>query len=145
MTLKQHAKHRIVIVDDSLPLSDQLGEYIRGCLEDTEVLVFQDGDAAWQELSQTAPGVLITDMQRSGMSGWEMLPLLAERNVKYPIFVITGYREEKDPTDGKTLQDVRDLLQGACSNLDVTIMPKPFPLPSLLKALESCLKISSEK
>jgi CheY-like chemotaxis protein len=142
--MKRHVNHRIVVVDDSLPFSVQLGQYIQDCFEDAKVLVFQDGLSAWKEISQTDPDVLITDMHRfSDMSGWDMLPLLAERNVKYPILIITGYREEKDP-DGKTLQDVRDLLQGACSNLNVTIMPKPFPLPSLLKALESCLKISSE-
>lgn len=135
---------RVVIVDDSLPLSVGLGDYIRHCLEDTEVLVFQDGLSAWQELSQTDPDVLITDMQRfSVMSGWDMLPLLAERNVKYPIFVITGYGEKNDSVDGKTLQDVRDLLQGACSNLNVTILRKPFALDGLRKELESCLKISS--
>ena len=57
---------RVVIVDDSLPLSAQLAEYIRSCVEDTEVLVFQDGLSAWQEISQTDPDVLITDMQRFG-------------------------------------------------------------------------------
>ena len=131
---------RVVIVDDFLPLSVHLGEYIRSCVEDTEVLVFQDGLSAWQEISQTDPDVLITDMQRFGaMSGWDMLPLLAERNIKYPIFVITGYTEVNDPVDGKTLQDVRDLLRSACSTLNVTILPKPFPLTILEKALEAWL------
>ena len=139
MILKQHVNHRIVVVDDSM-LADMLGNYIRDCLEDTEVLVFQDGDAAWQELSQTDPDVLITDMQRlDSMSGWEMLPLLAARNVKYPILLITAYHAGSDPGDGKTLWDVHDLLWSRCSNLKVTILPKPFPLPILKKALEAWL------
>ena len=140
MTPKKDVKHRIVIVDDSPMLAVQLGEYIRACLEDTEVLVFYDGVSAWKELTQTDPNVLITDMQRfDGMSGWDMLPLLAERKIKYPILLITGYSEKNDPADGKTLWDVHDLLRSACSNLNVTVLPKPFPLVSLLKALESTL------
>ena len=78
------------------------------------------------------------------MSGWEMLPLLAERDVKYPILLVTGYGEGNDSQDGKTLRDVHDLLRTACSNLDVTILRKPFALDGLRKALESCLKISPE-
>jgi CheY-like chemotaxis protein len=145
MTLKQHVNRRIVVVDDSRMLLHGMGDYIRDWLEDTEVLLFQDGEAAWQELSQTDPDVLITDMHRFGMmSGWEMLPLLAERNVKYPILLVTGYGEENDPQDGKTLRDVHDLLRGACSTLNVTILPKPFTFETFRKALESCLKISSE-
>ncbi len=146
----ERINRRIVIVDDEPMMLVLLETYIRvwlegrGWLEDTVVLPFQNGQAAWQELSQTDPDVLITDMQRFGMSGWEMIPLLAERNVKYPVLLVTGYGEENDPTDGKTLQDVHDLLRGTCSNLDVTILPKPFDYVGLRKALESCLKISSE-
>jgi CheY-like chemotaxis protein len=140
------AQKLIVIIDDCPMVRDLIAIYTRGWLDgqgwaDTALRLFQDGEAAWQEISQTDPEVLITDMQRPGsMSGWEMLPLLAERNVKYPILLVTGYGEQSDSLDGKTLRDVHNLLRSACSNLDVTIVPKPFPLESLRKALQQALK-----
>jgi CheY-like chemotaxis protein len=129
----------IVVVDDSCAMLDLMEHLLHGWFKVAAVRLFQDGKAAWRELSQTDPDVLITDMQRSGMSGWDMLPLLAERKVKYPIVLITGYGKEKDPQDGKTLQEVQDMLRRLRSTLNVTILPKPFDNEILQEVLQGLL------
>jgi CheY-like chemotaxis protein len=55
------------------------------------VLKFAEGEPAWLEILRTTPDFLITDLERqSKMNGWEMIPLLAERNIKCPILLLSG-------------------------------------------------------
>lgn len=69
---------------------------IREWFKDATVLKFDDGETAWEELIKNPPHLLITDMQRTGLHGWLMLPMLAERGVKYPILVTSGFAKEAD-------------------------------------------------
>jgi CheY-like chemotaxis protein len=129
----------LVVVDDSSAMRDLMKHLITGWFSDVAVLSFQDGEAAWRHLSQKDPDVLITDMQRPSMSGWDMLPLLAKRKVKYPIVLVTGYGKEKDPEDGKTLQDVQEMLRRLRPTLNVTILSKPFDNETLREVLQRFL------
>jgi CheY-like chemotaxis protein len=135
---------RIVLVDDESVMLDLIQHLIRSWFKDAAVIRFLDGETAWRDLLQTAPDVLVTDMLRPGMSGWDMLPLLADRKVEYPIILITGYGKEKDPQDGKTLQDVQDMLGRFSPPLNVTILPKPFDNEVLRKVLQSGLRLQSD-
>jgi DNA-binding NtrC family response regulator len=90
-------KPRIIAVDDEKDwlLDTFIEPLIRKWFKEVTFLSFSEGEKAWQELLCEDPDFLITDMVRRGMSGYEMLPLLAERKVKYPILVMSGYVEEK--------------------------------------------------
>jgi CheY-like chemotaxis protein len=59
-----------------------VGTLILSKFKHAALQTFQDGRTAWEELSRADPDLLITDMIRGGMNGWEMLPLLARRKVK---------------------------------------------------------------
>lgn len=116
---------RIVIVDDEPMLRDLTEMLVRGCFKEAIILQFHDGEAAWEELMQHPPDLLITDMQRSGMDGWTMLPMLAELKVKYPILVASGTAKE---------EDVREI---AGPELTVEFLVKPYStdvFEQLLKA-----------
>ena len=51
------------------------------------LLGFEDWKTAWQALQGTEPDLLLTDMNNSG---WELLPLLVDRKVNYPILIVSG-------------------------------------------------------
>jgi len=80
---------RIVVVDDDPESVEKVARVVRRWRRDSTVLLFQDGEAAWKQLSTEAPDLLITKMNCPGLSGWKMLPLLAGRKVKYPVLVIS--------------------------------------------------------
>lgn len=105
---------RIVVVDDESWCLEMVGTLILSKFKHAALQTFQDGGTAWQELSRAGPDLLITDMIRGGMNGWEMLPLLAQRKVKYPILVTSGYAQEKD------------VRQCAGPDLVVSFLQKPY-------------------
>jgi CheY-like chemotaxis protein len=105
---------RIVFVDDDDVILEMVGSLIRDWLKNLTLLSYQDGETAWQELLRTDPDLLITDVVRSGMTGCEMLPLLAQRKVKYPILVHSGYATETQ------------VRQWAGPDLNVTFLRKPY-------------------
>ena len=90
---------RIVFVDDE-PWFGEFGELLIARLfPEVMILAFRNRDTAWRELQRSDPDLLITDMNNDnvpgrtesfGMSGWELLPLLARRQVRYPILVVSG-------------------------------------------------------
>src|ERR1035437_7445308 len=96
---EQLAKSRIIIVDDEPIMLDMIETLLRDWRHEVTVLRFQNRDKAWQELLRCDPDLLITDMRSDnvpgrsgdyGMSGFELLKLLAERLVKYPVLVASG-------------------------------------------------------
>ena len=118
---------RIVLIDDELYLTDLLEKLIKRQIGEATILTFQNRDAGWQELLRRDPDLLITDMNNDnvpgrseylGMSGWKMLPMLAERAVKYPILVVSG---------SFLIPGVEaEARKCAGRNLNISFMPKPF-------------------
>ena len=114
---------RIVVVDDDEWLCEMVKAVISANFKNFAVQTFQSGEQAWQELLRADPDFLITDIVRAGMTGYEMLPLLAERKVRYPILVTSGYAKE---------QDVREC---AGTHLNLTFWPKPYRIEQLTEYL----------
>lgn len=94
--VKKARPPRIVLVDDEEWLREMLELAIRQCFKDADVLSFDSGDQAWQELLRVEPDLFITDICRPGLSGLKMLPLLAAKKVKFPILVMSGLATEKN-------------------------------------------------
>jgi CheY-like chemotaxis protein len=137
---------RIVVVDDSSDVLQLMGSLIHSWFKDAMVLLFQDGETAWRELLRANPDVLITDLQRpSKMDGWEMIRLLAERKVKYPIVVVTGYTKGPNLDDKTLSDDVQDMLRRVRPTLNVTALAKSFDNESLRMVLEPLLNVHRDK
>jgi TPR repeat protein len=116
LALVKKTRPRIVVVDDE-PMLLQLFEIlILQCFKDATVLSFDNGDQAWQELLRKTPDLLVTDMNRGGLNGWKMLPLLAAKKVNFPILVASGSATEKD------------VRQCAGSDLTFSFLAKPFSI-----------------
>ena len=123
---------RIVIVDDEPDLLQFMEIYIHRSFKHVTVLTFQDGQAAWQELSRTAPDLLITDIHRPGFTIWDMLPRLAERGGRYPILVVSG------TADAETRRQLRE--RGG-PRLNISLLSKAeLGSEGFLKAIEAGLE-----
>src|SRR5208282_5524858 len=102
---------KIVIVDDADGTRSIYKLLLKNWFKGAMLQEFENGDDAWKELSQTDPELLIT---RIPVSGRFLLPLLAERMVKYPIFVTSSFFSE---------EEVRE---HAGPSLNVSFLPLPF-------------------
>ncbi len=116
---------RIVVVDDEPYCLEAFELIIRYWFKDVTLLLFSNSSEAWQELAREGPDLLILDMPLSGL---EILPLLAEHKVKYPIVATSAFYSEKE------------MRQHADPKLNVSFLWKPFDAETLVKALERGLK-----
>jgi len=95
---------RIVHVDDESWVLEMVSQLIRTKYEGATITTFQNGDKAWEELSRADPDLLITDLLNNnvpgrtheaagatyGKSGYQLLSLLAQRKVRFPVLVLSG-------------------------------------------------------
>jgi FixJ family two-component response regulator len=124
--IKAKAPH-IILVDDEDWLSEMVQAVLAECLPQATVLSFRNRDLAWEELQRADPDLLITDMnndnvpgrtEHMGMSGWELLPILAKKEVQYPILVMSG---------SFSMPGKLDLAREAAGrNLNTSFLTKPF-------------------
>ena len=111
---------RIVVVDNEDLCLEVFKPLIREWFKDVTLLLFSNSDEAWQDLEREDPDLLILDMV---LSGPEMLPLLAEHKVKYPILLTSGsYTEER-------------MRQHADPNLSISVLSKPFSAEQVWREL----------
>ena len=136
---------RIVLVNDDLGILELMGSFISDSFKQATVLTFQDGNTARQEIEREAPDVLITDMVRENdpMDGWAMIPLLAEKKVKYPIIIISACREFAAENDNHVLKveskSFHELLRQARRVINITTLAIPFDFEELQKRLQTSL------
>ncbi len=81
---------RIVVVDDDTELLQIIEAIFREVLKDISVATFQTGEAAIAELLRSPPDLLISDLVRPALDGYEMLQWLAQTRARYPILIISG-------------------------------------------------------
>ena len=91
---RKNSPPRIIVLDDEDCLLQLYPLLIRTWRRDAEVTAFADSEAALEELTKREPDLLITDLGRPRMNGYEMLPLLAERGARFPILVVSGQASE---------------------------------------------------
>jgi DNA-binding response OmpR family regulator len=95
--VKKARPPRIVLLEDEHWLREMLDLAIHQCFRDANVLSFDDGDKAWQELLRVEPDLFITDINHPGkLYAGEMLQSLAAKNVKFPILVHSGLATEEE-------------------------------------------------
>ena len=109
------------------PLLELAALVLAGWRKDVVPITFRDGEAAWKVMLRADPDLLITDMLRGGMSGFHMLPLLAERKVQFPILVTSAVATEEQ------------VLECAGPNLKVTCLQKPYEAQPFMRYLSAHL------
>ncbi len=120
-------KLKIVLVDDESWLREWLGSLIQAWFPEVRLSSFDEGYDAWNELSREAPDILITDMNRPGLNGWKMLPMIAERKPNYHVLVHSGGANESA------------VLKCAGPNLKVTFLSKPWQAEEFCRTLSILL------
>jgi len=109
---------RIVIVDDEEDSLETADLIVRYWFKNATILKFQSGEQAWHELLLADPDLLITDWNRPGLDGRDLLTRLAERKVKYPIIVASAHAEE---------EHVQEFWN---RGLNVKLLSKPYSMES---------------
>jgi CheY-like chemotaxis protein len=139
---------KIILVDDEEWFQEYAELLIRKYCNDVSLLKFRNRDEAWQEITRANPDLLITDLRNDnipgpygpamedlGISGFEMLRLLAARKVIFPILVVSG---------SLSVSGMEGLAkQCAGSNLKTSYVTKPFTEELFFKGLRKCLGPSS--
>jgi DNA-binding response OmpR family regulator len=120
---------RVVIIDDEDGPFHSMRLIITWTFENVRFTWFRDGNRAWRELSRADPDLLITDFRNFGMTGFEMVQRLAQKEVKYPIFLMSAY---------KTPESMR-IIEECAMRLNLTYFPLPFDVATIRAALVSNL------
>jgi len=145
---QRQGKPRIVYIDDEEYIHKIVELGIRSYFSEVTLLKFRNRNEAWQELLRVDPNLLITDLRNDnvptspwamkenlGMSGFELLQLLAVRRVKYPILVVSGCL---------SISGMEGLAKKCAGpNLNVSYLTKPFTPDLFKKGLLKCLGPSS--
>jgi TPR repeat protein/FixJ family two-component response regulator len=119
---------RIVMLDDEPLVLEALKMMLHFDHPSSFVLTFSSAESALQELEWKEPDLFTTDWNHPGkLCGDGLLRVLAERRVKFPIFVITAYAECIEEKDG-----LRGLLD---QGLNVTLLSKPFLMEDLRRLI----------
>ena len=141
---QRQGKPRIVYIDDEECIQKIVEPVIRKYFNEVSLLKFRNRDEAWQELLRADPDLLITDLRNDnvptfpgstkenlGMSGFELLQLLAARQVKYPILVVSGCLSISG------MEGIAKKCAGP--NLNVSYLTKPFTAELFYQGLFKCL------
>jgi DNA-binding NtrC family response regulator len=119
---------RIVLVNDEPLVLQVFDVNVRSWFKDVTVLMFDNAIDALDELSRTAPDLLITYDLMPRMSGDELCQRLLDKRVTYPVIVFSAH--------DRTEKWVPELGRGG---LNVSSLPCPFTVEDLRKTLEVSL------
>lgn len=122
--LEYGLQRKLVLVVDDDP---DLREYVRQVLElaNYRVKTAPNGARALQELAHEAPDVVLLDMRMPGLSGEEVLDLLAKIKGHPPIVIMTAAETARDR---------------ALAHRNPYYLAKPFDPTLLLATIETALE-----
>jgi DNA-binding response OmpR family regulator len=115
-------KPRVVILEDERQLVDLFELCIRDWFRNAEIISFQNGNAAWQEVEAREPALLIMDCSHPGLNGVEIMERLAGRQTKCTILLTSELFAE-------------NLKKLTNRGLKVAYLPKPFGIVQFWKML----------
>jgi len=122
----------ILLIEDNLDILENLAEYLQ--LEGYQVFSTNNGDRGIEMALEFMPDLIICDMPRPGIDGYEVLRvLIANLNItKIPFIFCTTMCEKIDRSDA--------LESGA----DDYII-KPFELETVLQMAKLCIQTGSKR
>ena len=116
---------QFLLVDDSITARS----YLKSVLEDADfgVIEASDGQEALNSIEEALPDAMVLDLLMPEMDGFEVLKVLKEKNISFPIIVLTA--------------DVQDQVREECLELGAAaVLHKPFSSEDLLKILNIAIK-----
>jgi FixJ family two-component response regulator len=121
---------KVLVVDDDASVRKSLLRLIRAAGYDVETL---EGAAAYLErTAQRPPACLVLDIRMPGMSGLDLLRVVAGTSRELPIVFISGHGDE----------DVRAQAIDAGA---VEVLYKPLDETTLLAAIDQALELSKDR
>jgi TPR repeat protein/ActR/RegA family two-component response regulator len=121
---------RIVVFDDEAGPRTSLRVIFKGDFPNAEILTFADAEAALEELEREDPDLFTTDNRHMKISGVEMLRMLAAKQVKYPIFMMTAF---------ETIELKSQLEELVSQGLNVGYLAKPFSIEDIRRLVSTHL------
>ena len=85
---------RVALLEDQRVLARLIEHCLRDWFKKIELVKFENGDEAWQELSQTQPDLLILDWKHPGLTGGEIVQKLALLPATFPLVLTSDLFEE---------------------------------------------------
>ena len=114
----------IHIIDDDAAIRDSLDYLLESAA--MSVRTYASADEFLAQLDGLEPGCIVTDVRMPGMSGLELVRVLAERGMVHPVIVITGH--------GDVAMAVEAMRAGA-----IDFLEKPFEHDTLLGSIRLAL------
>lgn len=119
------AGRRILVAEDELLLREMLADSLT--LARMQVTTAPDGALAWKAWQQAGGfDLVLTDQRMPDCTGLELMALIRAGGSDVPVILISG----------QGLENVEDSLS---KDQRVRILPKPFELPTLIRAMEQML------
>jgi two-component system response regulator FixJ len=115
----------VYVIDDEEAVRDSLTFLLEAC--EFWVKSFASAHDFLAAVPSLAPGCVLTDMRMPGMNGLELLRRMRERNLPWPVVVMTAH--------GEVPLAVQSLKAGASDFIE-----KPFPGDAVIDAVLSALK-----
>jgi two-component system, LuxR family, response regulator FixJ len=111
---------KVYVIDDDAAVRDSVTILLEA--RSLAVQSFASGEAFLSEAPSLEPGCVVTDLRMPQMDGLELLRQLRERNLRFPVIVMTAH--------GEVQLAVQALKAGALDFIE-----KPFPGNVLLEAI----------
>lgn len=116
---------QILLIEDDPKICESLNNYFVS--ESLKLHTLSEGNGALETISQLKPDLILLDINLPGMSGFEILKGIKEKELKIPIIVITGYIS--------TEAAIETMKQGAYE-----FVTKPFQLEKLARVVDKALQ-----
>jgi two-component system, OmpR family, copper resistance phosphate regulon response regulator CusR len=129
-------KAKILIVDDDEEICEELSETLKG--KGYQVEAAFDGMRAIQMIFRTEYALILLDLKLPSLSGFEVLKLTRQKNIKTKILILTGrpLLKKKEPLKEPTIQDEDE---ERTLKLADGIINKPFDINYLLNKIKDLL------
>ena len=129
-------KAKILLVDDDEEICEELSKTLKD--QGYLVEVVFDGMKAAQMIFRAEYGLILLDLKLPNLSGFEVLKLARQRNIKTKILVLTGrpLLKNKEHLKGLTVQDEDEEIT---LKLADGIINKPFDVNYLLNKIKDLL------
>ncbi len=126
---------RIVLLDDVLEARNCHKAFLGFWFKQADLFEFEEGHAAWAELSRADPDLLITDSTHPGLRCEEMLQRFVANQAKFPIIVCSAFVGH--------FPEVKQRLREMTSpHLKIYFLDKPLIAEVYREVLEAALGIS---
>lgn len=122
-------KHKILIVDDEIPIQKVLGEILSS--EGYDVEVAKDGLDCLSKLKEMEFDLVLLDIKLPKMDGVEALERIVKQYENLPVIMISGLGTKDDGI-------IELIKKGAFA-----FIPKPFDLTLFRESIESALNLNT--